>query len=320
MKHRKPLATDHRPPGRPVREDAVGPPHWFGYVALVGRTNVGKSTLLNRLIRFPIAIVTPRPQTTRHRIVGILTKRGYQIVFLDTPGLLEPRYALQEAMMRSARRAISNADLLLYLVEASRDPQVSEEVDRELLHRMRKGRRALLAINKIDLIRKDVLLPQLEYYQKLRVFEEMVPISALTGGGVDSLEAALVQHLPEGPALFPEDELTDQPERFVVAEIVRGVIFEQYGEEIPYSTAVEVTEFREGGVGRKDHVVAAVYVERDSQKGIIIGRGASALKRVGITARQRIEAVLGRSVYLELRVRVRSRWRRKPADVAAFGY
>jgi GTP-binding protein Era len=289
-------------------------------VALVGRTNVGKSTLLNRLMNFPLAVITPKPQTTRHRIAGILTRSKHQIVFLDTPGLLEPRYALQQAMMRATRKAMADADLLLYLVEAGREPGYRETLDPKALDLLRAGGKGLLAINKVDLVRKEVLLPQLGHYHALGVFAEMVPISALTGDGVPALEAALARHLPLGPPLYPSDQLTDRHERFLAGEIIRGVVLELYGQEIPYSTTVDISEFREGGAGHKDHLEAAIYVERESQKGILIGKGGGALKRVGIVARSRIEEVLGRAVHLELRVKVRTRWRRKPRDVSSFGY
>jgi GTP-binding protein Era len=287
---------------------------------LVGNTNVGKSTLLNRLISFPLAVTTPKPQTTRHRIAGILTETEYQIAFVDMPGLLQPRYALHEAMLRAAQRVIHDADLILCIVEAKTTPETAEELNEHVTGRIKTGIPGILVINKVDLVRKDVLLPQIDYYSRLRVFQDIVPVSALTGDGVEDLKATVVRHLPIGPALFPAEEITDRPERFLAAEIIRGVIYEQYGEEIPYCTTVRVVEFSEGGEGRKDHIVAEIAVERESQKGIVIGRGGLPLKKVGITARRRIEDSLDRAVHLELRVRVRPHWRRKPRDLTALGY
>jgi GTP-binding protein Era len=294
--------------------------HRFGYVALVGRTNVGKSTLLNRLVDFPLAVITPKPQTTRHRIAGILTEPDYQIAFVDTPGLLQPRYALHEAMMRTTHKAIREADVILYVVEARDTPDSAEVLDEHTIRRIRAGCPGLLAINKVDLVRKDTLLPQISRYDRMGVFHEIVPVSALQGDGIDDLKTTLAGHLPPGPGLYPAEEVTDQPERFLAAEIVRGVVYEQYGEEIPYCTTVRILEFHEGTGGRKDHIVAEICVEKESQKGIIIGRRGLPLKKVGVTARGRLEALLGRSVYLDLRVRVRPRWRRRTRDLATLGY
>ncbi len=294
--------------------------HRFGYVALVGKTNVGKSTLLNRLVGFPLAVITPKPQTTRHRIAGILTEPNYQIAFLDTPGLLQPRYALHEAMMRTADRAIREADVIAYLVEGQNTSETPEALHDRVARRLKAGCPGLLVINKIDLVRKETLLPQISHYDRLGLFREIVPVSALCGDGLEDLKSTVVRYLPTGPGLYPADEVTDQPERFLAAEIIRGVVYEQYGEEIPYCTTVRVVEFQEGTGGRKDHIVAEVCVERESQKGIIVGPRGLPLKKVGVTARGRIEALLHRTVYLDLRVRVRPRWRRSTGDVVALGY
>ncbi len=299
-------------------ESDVGPRGFkAGYVAILGRPNVGKSTLMNALLGQKLSIVTPKPQTTRHRILGILTGEGYQIVFFDTPGLLDPHYKLQEVMMKSAERAAEDADVVLFMIEALPE---SHELDFQLLERLRvETKPAVLAINKIDLVAKDQLLPLIDECHRRYNFREIVPISALKQDGTEILRDVLVKYLPEGEPLYPEDMITDHPERFFVAEIIREKIFQKYGEEIPYSTTVVIDEFKERP-GAKDYIRASIYVEKPNQRKILIGKGGEALKRIGRLAREEIELFLGRPVYLELWVGVKEKWRQREPLIRQFGY
>ncbi len=281
-----------------------------GYAAILGRPNVGKSTLLNRLLDHKLSIVSAAPQTTRQRVVGILSRPSYQIVFLDTPGVLEPRYELQRRMVEQALAAVGDADLLVALVEA-RDPLRDREVEllRDLLSRA--GGRPLFAIlNKIDRIAKPKLLPLMAQITALGEFTAIIPLSALRGDGVERLEAELAARLPESPPFYPPDTLSDRPERFFAAELVREKVFRRYREEVPYATAVRIAEFVDDPGRPKVYVKAEILVERDTQKAILIGEGGRALKRVGSEARQEIEVLLGRPVFLELEVRVAKEWRK----------
>lgn len=292
-----------------------------GYVAIVGEPNVGKSTLLNALLGQKISIVTPKPQTTRHKILGILSGENYQIVFLDTPGIIKPRYRLQEVMVEAARSAIEDADVVLLMIDAKEvDTSTVEERYNHLILLLRPLQKpVLLLLNKIDLIRKSELLPMIDAFVKVYPFREIIPISALKADGVDDLREALMQFLPEGPPFYPPDIVSGQTERFFVSEIIREKIFQKFREEIPYSTAVQVVEFREREKG-KDFISAEIYVERDSQKAILIGREGRALREVGFDARREIEEFLGREVYLELHVKVREKWRDSDAWLKRLGY
>ena len=292
-----------------------------GYVAIVGEPNVGKSTLLNALLGQKISIVTPKPQTTRHKILGILSGENYQIVFLDTPGIIKPRYRLQEVMVEAARSAIEDADVVLLMIDVTEvDTSTVEERYNHLILLLRPLQKpVLLLLNKIDLIRKSELLPMIDAFVKVYPFREIIPISALKADGVDDLREALMQFLPEGPPFYPPDIVSGQTERFFVSEIIREKIFQKFREEIPYSTAVQVVEFREREKG-KDFISAEIYVERDSQKAILIGREGRALREVGFDARREIEEFLGREVYLELHVKVREKWRDSDAWLKRLGY
>ncbi len=291
-----------------------------GYVAIVGRPNVGKSTLINNFLRFKLSIVTPKPQTTRHRILGVLNGEGYQIIFLDTQGIMEKaKYNLHKWMIKRAIEAMDEADLVLFVVE----PMQPTEADLKILDAIKeRNKKTVLVINKIDRVPKVEVLPVIDTYSKLYDFADVVPISALKLINTDELLDVIIKNLPEGEPFYPPDMLTDRPERFFVAEIIREKVFQLYGEEIPYSTAVEIEIFRERDDehGGKDYIRAVIYVERDSQKAILIGRGGQALKKVGMRARQEIEEFLGRPVYLELWVKVKPKWRKNEAFLKEIGY
>jgi GTPase len=275
-----------------------------GYVAIVGFPNVGKSTLLNQMTGTHLAAVAPRPQTTRHRLLGILNGPDFQAVFLDTPGLLDPKYALQQQMKREIDLALKDADIVMLLLDATRPGEETDFAARRLI-----GRKVLAVLNKVDLVRqKKDLLPLVELLVQTG-FPDVFMVSALKGGGVEDLKVAIAARLPVGQPFYPPDTIADRPEKFFAGEFVREAVFNLYGEEIPYSTAVVIEEFKERP-GRKDYVLATIYVERDSQKAIIIGHAGMALKRVGSQARREIEAFIGRPVYLELRVKVAEAWRK----------
>ena len=288
-----------------------------GFVAIVGKPNVGKSTLINDFLGCKLSIVTPKPQTTRKKIMGVLTKEGYQIVFYDTPGIMEPKYELQKYMVKEAYEAIEDADVILMMAEPFEPPAEKDKDFFEKLSHLNIP--VILAINKIDLVEKDSLIPILSAYNQRFNFAEIVPISALKGTNLDLMLNLVVKYLPEGEPFYPEDYMTDYNERFLASEIIREKVFEFYGEEIPYSTTVEIEEFKEREAG-KDFIKAIIFVERDSQKGIIIGENGKAIKRVGVIAREEIEKQTGRKVYLELWVKVMEKWRKDKSKLYKLGY
>lgn len=277
-----------------------------GVVALIGRPNAGKSTMLNRLVGEKIAIVSDKPQTTRTRITGVLTQPEGQIVFLDTPGIHKPIHKLNRRMMSFVTDALSSVDLIVLLIDAT---QPMGRGDRFVLDMIRStSTTAFLLPNKVDLMRdKKQLLPLIKTYTDEREFAEVVPISALTGDGVDLLVKKLFEALPTGPLLFPEDEMTDQPERVLAAEMVREKILQATGDELPYVTAVFTERWEETEGLTIIHCL--IYVERASHRAIVIGKGGARLKEVGTAARADIEKLLGRRVFLNLFVKVRERWR-----------
>ena len=288
-----------------------------GYVAFIGRPNAGKSTLLNYLVGEKIAAVSNKPQTTRHRIQGIVTNDRGQIVFVDTPGVHKPGYLLNRRMMAAVHDAILSVDLVVLL----RDASVSTgNGDRFVLDLVKEsGKPSILVLNKIDKVKdKSLLLPLIEYYSKEHEFAEIVPASALKGEAVDTLLDQIVKHLPEGERIFAEDELTDQPMRTIVAEMVREKILASTGEEIPYVTAV-ITERWDDTDPAQPRIFCAIYVERDSQKGIIIGKGGAKLKKIGSEARADIEKLLGTRIYLQLFVKVVADWRNKERELNEMG-
>ncbi|HSB10129.1 MAG TPA: GTPase Era [Blastocatellia bacterium] len=277
-----------------------------GVVALIGRPNAGKSTLLNRLIGEKIAIVSDKPQTTRTRISGVLTRPEGQIVFLDTPGIHKPEYKLNRRMMGVVTDALSTVDLTLLMIDATQPMGSGDRFALDMIKRA--GTRAFLLANKVDVLRdKTKLLPLIERYSTEYKFLEVIPISALTGDGVELLIERVLAFLPEGPLLYPEDEMTDQPERILAAELVREKILQVTGEELPYVTAVVTERWEEAE--DLTRIYCVILVERPSHKAIVIGRGGARLKQIGTAARADIEKLLGRHVFLNLFVKVRERWR-----------
>ena len=292
-------------------------PFKSGYVSITGEPNVGKSTLLNAIMGEKLAIVTPKPQTTRNRITGILTTDSHQIIFLDTPGVLTPKYRLQEQMVKAAYTAITDADLVLYMIDVNRlNSGIEEKIFDEL---KRAAQQVILVINKIDLIPNPTLLPIIASYQEKLPFLEIIPISATTGNGVSQLRESIVKYLPQGPPYFPPDQISDLPERFFVSETIREKIFLRTSQEIPYASSVVIEEFAERPNG-KIYISAMLYVERQSQKGILVGKGGRTIKRIGQLARAEIEQFLEATVFLDLRVSVKADWRRDERKLNDMGY
>jgi len=289
--------------------------HRSGFVNILGNPNVGKSTLMNVLVGQKLSVTTPKAQTTRHRIMGILNGEGYQIVYSDTPGILNPKYKLQSAMMKSVESALDDADLILYVTDVVETASKNEEhLNRILTSPVPK----LIVINKIDLTNQSDLEKLVEKWNEMAPGVPVLPVSAISRFNTDLLLKEIISRLPEGPPYFPEDQLTDRYERFFVTEIIRGKIFETYAKEIPYSVEVEIESYHEEpGLNR---IAAVIYVARDSQKGIIIGHKGSMLKRVGTAARKEMEEFLGKKVFLEMYVRVAHEWRDNPRMLKKFGY
>jgi GTP-binding protein Era len=282
-----------------------------GIVTVVGKPNVGKSTLLNRIVGQKLSITSPKPQSTRDRVVGIYSADDSQMVILDTPGLLNPGYLLQEAMRSTAIRALDEADVIVYLADATEGnpPPLVEAAQLAAAPRAP----VITALNKSDAIPANRLEEIATAAGK-----DVVSVSALTGDGIPELMARIAEKLPESPFLYPEDDISTQPVRFFVAELVRETVLEQLHDEVPYAVAVQVEEFREGSSPL--YIRAVIYVERDSQKAIIIGSKGAQIKRIGEAARKKIEAFLGSKVYLDLWVKVLANWRKNPGSLSRFGY
>ena len=291
--------------------------HRAGFVNIVGNPNVGKSTLMNALVGERLSIITSKAQTTRHRIMGIVNGDDFQIVYSDTPGVLKPNYKLQEQMLEFSRSALVDADVLLYVTDVQDNPDKNAEF-LEKVKRMAQKTKVFLVINKIDLTTQDTLERLVDYWHKQLPEAQIFPISAQERFGVEQLFEAIKAALPECPPFFDKDQLTDKPARFFVDEIIREKILLNYDKEIPYSVEVEVESFIE-----EDNLIrisAVIYVERDSQKGIIIGRQGAALKRVGSQARHDIEAFFGKQVFLQLFVKVDRDWRSSQSRLRHYGY
>jgi len=304
--------TPETPAGAPVPAEG----HKAGFVNIVGNPNVGKSTLMNDLVGERISIITSKAQTTRHRIMGIVNTPEYQIVFSDTPGVLQPKYKLQESMLSFSEGALTDADILVYVTDVVEDP--SKNID--FLKKVAAEKiPVLLVINKIDLVKAQNELEELtERWQAILPKAEIFPVSAIEHFNVQNLMARIVELLPPSPPFFGKDALTDKPARFFVTEIIREKILLQYEKEIPYSVEVLVEKFEEKETSI--HIMAVIYVERDSQKGIIIGHKGEKIKKVGMEARKDIEKFFGKSVYLELFVKVEPNWRNRENKLRSFGY
>jgi len=289
----------------------TAPSFHAGFVTVVGRPNAGKSTLVNRLVGQKVAIVSDKPQTTRNRILAVCNRPHAQLVLVDTPGIHKPMHTMNRRMVDTARKSIGQGDVVLWISDVTERFGAGERFVADLLKKA--GLPVLLGLNKIDLLRdKKRLLPIIDTYRTLLDFAEIVPLSAQTGENVERLEQLLIAHLPEGDKLYPDDFLTDLPERFFVSEMIRERILEKTREELPYTTGVVVTSFKEDG--ELVRIEATILVERESQKGILIGRGGGMLKAIGSEARRDIEAFLGARVYLGLFVKVKENWR-ESADV-----
>ena len=294
--------------------------HKSGFVNIIGTPNVGKSTLMNALMEDRLSIITSKPQTTRHRILGIMSEDDYQIVFSDSPGLIDdPAYELQNKMNKFAYSSLEDADVILFVIDLFE----SYEGDEIIIESLKKASvPVLLVINKIDLQKEDEVQQLIEKWKNIIDFKEIIPISALNNEGVKFLKDTIVDLLPEGPAYFPKDQLTDKPERFFVSEMIREGILEQYKQEIPYSCEVLVEEFKEESYksGPIIRIRGVIYVDRKSQKSILIGKGGKAIKKLGIKSRQSIEKFFNTKVFLELYVSVKEGWRDKDRELKNFGY
>lgn len=295
--------------------------HKSGFVNIIGRPNVGKSTLMNALVGERMSIITNKPQTTRHRIIGILSDEDYQVVFSDTPGMIQdPAYQMQEAMNRFVHSTFEDADVMLFVTEASE--QFAD--DDPILQRLRRVEMPLfLVINKVDLLKDEQILKLIRDWNERLPFTESIPISALHKSNTERLLEVILSYLPEGPVYYPKDQLTDRPERFFVSEIIREKILEQYHQEVPYSCEVAVIAFKEGTTKSGEPLIrisAEIYVARKTQKSIIIGKGGSAIKKLGTEARKRIEKFLDSKVFLELHVKVKDNWRDDERQLKHFGY
>lgn len=308
--------SEQAPLVQPADQSGVKEGHKAGFVNIVGNPNVGKSTLMNDLVGERISIITNKAQTTRHRIMGIVNTPEYQIVYSDTPGVLKPRYRLQESMLEFSEGALTDADILLYVTDVVEDP----EKNADFLDRVAKEKiPVLLVVNKIDLLKGNDQLEELIARWKQRLPNaEIFPTSATEQFNVDNLKNRIVELLPVAPPYFGKDALTDKPARFFVTEIIREKLLLNYDKEVPYSTEVIVEKFdeKEGAI----HIMAVIYVERDSQKGIIIGKGGEKIKKVGIESRQDIEKFFGKKVFLELFVKVEKDWRNRENKLKQFGY
>lgn len=290
--------------------------HKAGFVNIVGNPNVGKSTLMNNLVGERISIITSKAQTTRHRILGIVNTNDYQIVFSDTPGVLKPKYKLQESMLNFSESALTDADILLYVTDVVED--ATKHLD--FIEKVAKEKvPVLLVINKIDLLKGNADLEQkMQLWQKYLPKAEIFPLSAKENFNVANLMKRIVELLPDSPPYFGKDALTDKPARFFVTEIIREKILLEYDKEVPYASEVLIEKYDE--THDSIHIMAVIYVERDSQKGIIIGKGGAKLKRVGIAARRDIETFFGKRVYLEIFVKVEKDWRNRENKLRSFGY
>ncbi|KEA33359.1 GTPase Era [Staphylococcus epidermidis] len=291
--------------------------HKSGFVSIIGRPNVGKSTFVNRVIGHKIAIMSDKAQTTRNKIQGVMTRDDAQIIFIDTPGIHKPKHKLGDYMMRVAKNTLSEIDAIMFMVNVNEDIGRGDEYIMGMLKNVKTP--IFLVLNKIDLVHPDTLMPKIEQYQSYMDFTDIIPISALEGLNVDHFIDVLKSFLPEGPKYYPDNQISDHPEQFVVSEIIREKILHLTSEEIPHAIGVNVDRMIKEDEDRV-RIEATIYVERDSQKGIVIGKGGKKLKEVGKRARRDIEMLLGSKVYLELWVKVQRDWRNKVNFIRQIGY
>ena len=289
-----------------------------GFISIIGPPNVGKSTLLNRILGTKITITSNRPQTTRNRILGIKNLENAQLIFFDTPGIYQPKSLFGKYMVEVALAACKDVDLILLMVEA--DHSIGEEDHYVLEFLSKLPFPVILLINKMDRVKRESLLPLIDAYSHLFEFSQIIPISALSGDGIDRLMEEILTLLPKGPQYFPEDMITDQPERFIVAEIIRKMVIRNTYQEIPYAVAVSIEEFKEKADRNLIVIRAIIHVEKSSQKGIIIGKKGAALKKIGSDARKEIEDFLGAKVYLECWVNVEKNWTKSQTALKKLGY
>ena len=292
-----------------------------GFVSIIGKPNSGKSTLMNALIGERLSIITNKPQTTRKRILGILSAENYQIIFLDTPGVINPEYLLQEKMLEFVFSSVKDSDVILFIIDVYADPEVKHFFNDANVSKILKESNTskILLLNKIDLVDQKQIEKILQNFSADKTFVKVIPISAMENFNLQSVKETIVELLPEHPNYFPDDQLTDENERFFVSEIIREKVFEKYREEIPYSTEVQIEEFKEREKA-KDFISAVIIVEKETKKPIILGAKGDAIKKLGQTAREEIEKFLQREVYLELRVKVREKWRSNNNLLKSFGY
>ena len=287
--------------------------HKAGFVSIIGKPNVGKSTLMNQLVGERLSIITSKAQTTRHRIMGIISGKDFQIVYSDTPGIIKPQYELQNSMMKFVSTSLEDADVVLFVTD------LYEKHDEELLERIKRIEQPIIFImNKTDLAKGSQLKDKTDYWHQSFTPESTIELSALTGDNVEELFNKIIELLPEHPAYFPKDQLTDKPEKFFVEEVLREKIFMNYKQEVPYSTEVVVTDFLEDK--KIIRIRAEIYVERNSQKGIIIGKKGAALKKIGTEARQDLQTFFQKKIHLETFVKVEEDWRSKKMKLKNFGY
>lgn len=295
-------------------ETAIPANHKAGYVAIIGKPNAGKSTLMNLILGTKLSIITPKPQTTRNQVVGIYSDEDSQIVLLDTPGLISPRYGLQESMMKAVHRARNDADVVIHLVDGNRPP----DPELELKYVSELNVPVMLVINKTDLASEERLQACQNEYSAHLQYDEIMHISALKASGTTELMESVKQKIPLSPPYYPKDQLSEHPERFFIAEMIREQLFNQFHQEIPYSCAINIVDYHEEE--EIDHIQAEIIVDRKSQKGMLIGKKGQALKKLGTDARKEIEHFIGKQVNLQLFVKVREKWRDKPNFLRSYGY
>lgn len=301
-----------------MNKDKTPQGHKSGFISIIGRPNVGKSTFLNRVIGQKIAIMSDKPQTTRNKVQGVLTTEDAQFIFIDTPGIHKPKHKLGDFMMKVAQTTLKEVDVILFMVNAQEGFGRGEEFILEKFQSVRTP--IFLVINKIDQIHPDELLPLIESYKEKYEFSEIIPISALEGNNVETLLEQIKRYIPEGPQFYPADQVTDHPERFIVSELIREKALHLTREEIPHSLAVVIDKMERRDEKDVVHVMATIIVERDSQKGIVIGKQGKMLKEIGKRARLDIENLLGSKVFLELWVKVQKDWRNKASQLRDFGF